>query len=249
MSTAPAQRSASPSPRSAPSRAAGAIVASLLSLVMLAGALASPAAANHSHGSEDGRIVFYEGNGATQSVVCTSYAPGPGDFTYWWFFSMWPSKWVRTNFDGQVCENDEIRSLKLHNVPAGTRIQVFDNSECAKSDDWAEIVVTEDSTTRPRYRYGQTWDTEIIVDTFEDGRYGWKERDGYKIRWRAHVGMLGGPNLDGKVSCIHVIGPVDLVTVKQPGLTLTQPSGHPYPQVGGSLPSLKVQPIGQLAGS
>lgn len=73
-----------------------------------------------------GRLTFYEGNSATQDVVCQT-VPGV----------------MRLNFTQIGCTNDETRSLQLSAVPAGYALRVFDNSACSTNDDWTEIRVLQ----------------------------------------------------------------------------------------------------------
>lgn len=188
-------------------RLAAAVMSSLLAIVMVAGVLVSPVSADHSHQNADGELRFREGNDGSQSIVCKTYAPAPGFGSFWKVESLWPSHYNVTNFPGKACKNDEIRSVELYKVLRGTRIEVYDDSSCSRTkDDWAEIVLTRDSGGYKRYipGIGTIKVAGATVDSFEDGRWGWKYRDGYKIRWHTHGSR---PNLDGKISCIRVIGP------------------------------------------
>ncbi|WP_143231041.1 hypothetical protein [Actinosynnema sp. ALI-1.44] len=70
---------------------------------------------------QDGEIIFYEGNGATQNIVhATSDEPGQ---------------------DFAPHQNDEARSAKLIFVRPGARITVFDSPSKDKRDDYAIIYV------------------------------------------------------------------------------------------------------------
>jgi hypothetical protein len=113
------------------------------------------------------RIVLREGNNGTQDVVgnITNAVPG------------------RTFNFPQISglQNDEARSLILHEIPRGTVIRLFDNSNGSKQDDWAEIVV-------------KRFINRKVIGTFErsfedaDVRVIYFERD----------------NLDGKVSRLEI---------------------------------------------
>ncbi|MFN2114095.1 MAG: hypothetical protein ACK2T6_00140 [Anaerolineae bacterium] len=70
-----------------------------------------------------GKVIFYEGNDATQDVVHeTTGLPGQDFF---------PNV------------NDEARSLKLVDVRAGAVISVFDDPMAAKTDDFCVITVKQ----------------------------------------------------------------------------------------------------------
>jgi len=66
------------------------------------------------------RITFYEGNGCSQDIVAT-YGP--------------------KNAAGRIGKNDEARSLSLVQVPAGTRIFIYDSPDAKENDDFAFILV------------------------------------------------------------------------------------------------------------
>ena len=73
-------------------------------------------------------IIFYEGNGCRQDVVC----------------KLPSSEEIDINFknDDRSCENDETRSVLLKaGVPAGTGLFVFDDPDGGRSDDWTEIQI------------------------------------------------------------------------------------------------------------
>lgn len=73
----------------------------------------------------EGGIIFYEGNYASQNIVC-----GIGTKQY--------RKFSSGNYG---CENDEARSAKLVNVQAGTVIKVYDSSSGSENDDFSIIKV------------------------------------------------------------------------------------------------------------
>ncbi|MCX5998735.1 MAG: hypothetical protein NTU41_03875 [Chloroflexi bacterium] len=85
-----------------------------------------------------GQFVLYEGNDATQDVVCTLSA----DTDDYWHFK---------NHSGW---NDEARSVKLKDVQAFTILTVYDDPEGGDGDDWTQIKVKE-------YCY------ERVIGTFE----------------------------------------------------------------------------------
>lgn len=85
-------------------------------------------------------FAFYEGNAATQSMVC-NLADTPATIS----------------LKNHPCPNDEIRSVKLLNVKKGTVLRVFDNEDGKLEDDWAEIVVLKDVASH-------------VVSSFEAGQ-------------------------------------------------------------------------------
>lgn len=78
-----------------------------------------------------GGIVLYEGNHATQDIVCGI----PGGET------------TAINFKSgsrRGCENDEARSARLFGLRAGTTITVFDSPDGKRSDDYMVVRVLKD---------------------------------------------------------------------------------------------------------
>jgi hypothetical protein len=116
--------------------------------------------------SRSGVLVFNEGNGCTQDVVGrTTDAAGQQinlRRTHGW-------------------ENDEARSLRLNGVVAGTVIEIYDNSEARRDDDYT--IITVKRTTNG-----------YCVRTFESS---WEDAD-VRVEHRHDNG------LDGKVSHIRV---------------------------------------------
>ena len=74
------------------------------------------------------RISLYEGNRGTQDHVCVIpvAADEAIDFT--------------SSADFRFCDNDEARSLRLFDVPAGHVIRLYDDPRGDTEDDWVEIV-------------------------------------------------------------------------------------------------------------
>ena len=75
------------------------------------------------------RISLYEGNRGTQDHVCV--VPIGVDESVNFTDS--------SNF--RFCDNDEARSLRLFQVPAGRVVRLFDNPEGSTQDDWVEVTV------------------------------------------------------------------------------------------------------------
>ena len=89
-----------------------------------------------------GMLELFEGNDASQNMVCTLTWTQVGIMTVdqkiklstcqstWWDF---------THFD--ACSNDEVRSGMLFIAEYGTTITVYDSPSGDKADDWTEIKV------------------------------------------------------------------------------------------------------------
>ncbi len=111
------------------------------------------------------KIVFYRKNNLDGYPMCTiALDPSVGhvDFT-----------------ESNVCENDEARSAALYEIPAGTVMRVFDNSDGNTNDDFIVITALQDIMYRE-------------IGTFES------EED-FASSELTIVFCCGG-NLDGKVS-------------------------------------------------
>ena len=87
----------------------------------------------HAGGPE---VIFYEGNNATQDVV---------------------AKYTKS-YTGRIAVNDEARSVKLRNVGAATKIQVYDAPHGKTDDDHCTIDVNGPIS-------------EYIVNSFEQPFY------------------------------------------------------------------------------
>ena len=76
------------------------------------------------------KIIFYEGNGCTQDVVCTvELDPAVGHI----------------NFKNYApCANDEARSAKLVNMKQGMKLRVFDNPDMELNDDHTIMTIKTD---------------------------------------------------------------------------------------------------------
>lgn len=125
----------------------------------------------------DSEILFYEGNGASQSVKCSVRIPIETRQTYYWRRG--------GNQNHFECPNDEIRSLTMNNVLAGTTITVADDDQGQNKDDVAIIRVKKDITQNTIVR---SFDSSV-----DDANY--SVQANYKN------------GLDGKVSYISVYNP------------------------------------------
>ena len=113
--------------------------------------------------------IFYQGNHTTQDLLCAVNATEKQEL----------------NFHSFKCQNDEARSVKLKNIPAGTRIMVFDSPNGSMSDDYTIIDVIKQTP----YFYE--------IPSFENNI----ENDVIKLE---HFPVNG---LDGNVSHVKVIPP------------------------------------------
>lgn len=108
-----------------------------------------------------GSIVFYEGNGGSQDIV-DAFDDNSGQ-------------------NRKLRQNDEARSLVLHDVRAGAVITVFDDPSAKRTDDYCIITVLKKSE-------------EYTVRTFERS---------YKDR-NVRVSYVKRNGLDGKVSRVRI---------------------------------------------
>lgn len=115
---------------------------------------------------------LYEGNSATQDVVCPLFLHRDKSLRF-------SDPWTGTDFP---CNNDEARSILLHDVPAGKVLRFYDDGGRGfQDDDWTEIIVK-----RPVARK--------YVDTFEQS---FEDADVRVIFHRDN-------GLDGKISSAEV---------------------------------------------
>lgn len=115
------------------------------------------------------RVSLYEGNDGTQDHVCV--VPASVD-TAVNFTDSSNMRW---------CDNDEARSIKLFDVPAGRVIRLYDSADGSTQDDWVEIRVKRGIT-------------EKLIGTLE----GAFEDDDVRVVVHRNDG------LDGKVSRVEV---------------------------------------------
>jgi len=117
-------------------------------------------------------LELYEGNSGTQDVVCPIGAIGNKSLR---FRDLWQGSDAR-------CDNDEARSVLLHDVPAGKVFRFYDDGDRAyQDDDWTEIIVKQPVSRK-------------YVDTFERS---YEDSDVRVIFHRDN-------GLDGKISAAEV---------------------------------------------
>lgn len=123
-------------------------------------------------------VRLYEGKNRSQNTVCTvSITQRPS-------FEMY-------HFKGNAnrCKNDEAQSIEFERIPAGSVIQLFDDPECGKNDDWVEWTFFQEvaMTYSKSFEYSH-----------EDSEFG----DGKSLVYDKVYHPKGG--LNGKVSCMII---------------------------------------------
>jgi hypothetical protein len=115
-------------------------------------------------------ILFYEGNAASQNRVCRVKG----------------NRELRVGLKNYRCDNDEIRSLKMKRVAAGTYVRLYDSPTGELDDDWAEITVKRSAR-------------EIRVDMLEE------DFENDTVRFVLHrAGRDVVDRLAGKVSFLEI---------------------------------------------
>jgi hypothetical protein len=122
-------------------------------------------------GTRTPSITFFEGNDATQDNLCTLRAPTNRVDSFVYQFTA----------DNSPCENDEARSVVLHDLDAGVIVCIYDDGDCTRDDSTTKITVK------------RTLTSETI------GSFEFEVLSNY-----VDVTLLRGGNLDGKVSCVTI---------------------------------------------
>ncbi|HXP00721.1 MAG TPA: hypothetical protein VN813_09465 [Luteibacter sp.] len=131
-------------------------------------------------------IRFYEGWDGTQNNICTASIDSAPYYKL-------------ANVSNWDCPNDEAKSMKLHNLPAGSVIELYNDGDCADDDDWVQITVLK----------GRIGADDLIVGGFEgNGVWIGSGEDPNSYRSVFHL-KRNRHDLHGKVSCaiIDVPGP------------------------------------------
>ncbi|ELU8564822.1 hypothetical protein [Vibrio parahaemolyticus] len=115
----------------------------------------------------NGLLAFYEGNNGSQDLVCSIPISG--------------NKNIDFTSDSYGCDNDEARSMVLHQVRSGTQITVFDSPSANRNDDYTVINVLNDISS-------------YTIDTFEHT---------FQNPWIS-VSFRHVNGLDGKVSRVEI---------------------------------------------
>eukprot|EP01083_Nonionella_stella_P204926 746695_1 len=90
----------------------------------------------------DAQVILYEGDGASQSIVCTL-----------WLYNREINFKSSNNYG---CDNDETRSLKIMSAKAGTKITLWDNPDGKTDDDFYVIDVLKDITSPQTVEHYET---------------------------------------------------------------------------------------------
>lgn len=134
-------------------------------------------------------IRFYEGKKATDTNVCTIGGLKPDEHL--------TVKFGAGN-NNYGCDNDEAKSMKLQNMPAGTVIKVYDSPDYGDHDDWQKTTVIQ---SRPGIN--------VVAPTFETE---WPKPQEYSeatpindaFKWATTLALHYDNGLNGKVSCVKV---------------------------------------------
>jgi len=114
---------------------------------------------------------------------------------------------------GKTCgKNDHASSMKLHNMPAGSIITVYDNPKCGDHDDWQSTTVTRLDPVAPDMAInsfelsGEQWN--FTIDGQGGAVIGLPDPIGSATKrsaWVLNYHEVNG--LKGKVSCMTVYVP------------------------------------------
>lgn len=158
----------------------------------------------------NGGVVAYEGDDATQDVVCG-------------FSSVVSRNWSLHDGERLGCENDEMRSLKLRGMKAGQRITFYDRPDGSRDDDFGVLNIDKDIP----------WDDPQVVNRLELTqsspffRYAYSGGDGLsgkvshiRVQPSADPGsdsavvLLNGNNGKGGVTCTFGLAASDFWNLK-----------------------------------
>ncbi len=115
-------------------------------------------------------VDFYEGNSATQNLVCVL----PANSTQ------------NVNFKNTTtCVNDEARSVRLHNIPAGVVVRLTGHPDCKTNEGYVDLHAITDQLDRVVSSFHSSWASE-------------------GLRVESH---RQGHTLDGKISCMTTFLP------------------------------------------
>lgn len=117
-------------------------------------------------------ISLFEGNDLTQNKVCQFYLESASPINF-------------QDEENYGCDNDEAKSAKLRNIPADTRIRLFDDPDGSLEEAWLDITSLKDVDT-------------LEISSFQSGDI---VEENYLIQFH-HNGT--NTKLDGKVSRIEI---------------------------------------------
>lgn len=136
-------------------------------------------------------VRFYEAKWGTEANICTISILEPG-------------KQLTVRFKDNDCDNDEADSMKLHNMPPGSIITVYDDPDCGDHRSWHRTTVAR---THPGV-------TDIVIPSFETE---WPATVDYspsipEYQWATVLTLHYESSLNGKVSCAII----DVPAAKRP---------------------------------
>lgn len=112
----------------------------------------------------NGGVVAYEGDNATQNVVCG-------------FSSAISHDWSMQDGERLGCENDEMRSLKIRGMKKGQRITFHDRPDGTRDDDFGVLNIDRDIP----------WDSPIVITSFDRVQYS----DAFRYLYSGGNGLAG----------------------------------------------------------
>ncbi|MCS4229945.1 hypothetical protein EDF77_3207 [Stenotrophomonas maltophilia] len=112
----------------------------------------------------NGGVVAYEGDDATQNVVCG-------------FSSAIAHNWSMKDGERLGCENDEMRSLKIRGVKKGQRITFYDRADGGRDDDFGVLNIDRDIP----------WDSPVVLNTLDSVQY----RPAFRYLYSGGNGLAG----------------------------------------------------------
>ncbi|MGV3520505.1 M12 family metallo-peptidase [Luteitalea sp.] len=155
------------------------------------------------------RVSLYEGTGGTQHHVCVVplEATAAVEFT--------------GSSDRYFCDNDEARSLRLYDVPAGKALRLFDSPDGNPQDDWLEIVTTQRITEKTIPSLETSFTDKDVAVTYHrnDGLAGKVSRlEVSNGGLEPTIDLFEGNNGRQNLVCNLLAGqPVDYMLTNQPG--------------------------------
>jgi len=112
----------------------------------------------------NGGVVAYEGDNATQNVVCG-------------FSSAIGHNWSMQDGERLGCENDEMRSLKIRGMKKGQRITFHDRPDGTRDDDFGVLNIDRDIP----------WDSPMVLTSLERAQY----NDSFRYLYSGGNGLAG----------------------------------------------------------
>ena len=96
-------------------------------------------------------VDLFEGNGATQDLVCSLNVPSNSSLS----------------FPGSAeCDNDEARSLVVHDATANLVLRLYDSPSADREDDWVEIRFKRPVTRKQITTFERSFEDADVVVTY-----------------------------------------------------------------------------------